>query len=38
MNEPQILKETQISKDTKIMNEPRILKERHISKQTKIMK
>ena len=31
MNEPQILREIQISKETKIMNEPQILKEDHIS-------
>ena len=34
MNEPKILKQTQISKETKIMNEPQILKEQQISKQT----
>ena len=37
MNEPRILKETQISKQSQIMNETQILKEHHISKQTQIM-
>ena len=38
MNEPQILKEHQISKQTQIMNESQFLKERKISKQTKNFK
>ena len=32
MNEPQILKQDQISDDTKITNEPQILKEHQIEK------
>ena len=38
MNEPQNLKEHQISKQTQIMNESQFLKERKISKQTKNFK
>jgi hypothetical protein len=34
MNEPQILKERQISKQIQIKNEPQILKEGQISKET----
>jgi hypothetical protein len=34
MNEPQILKESHISKETQTMNEPQIVKEPQISKET----
>ena len=34
MNKPQILKETQISKETQNMIEPKILKEDQISNET----
>ena len=33
MNEPQILKEHQISKETQITNKPQILKDHQISKK-----
>ena len=36
MNEPQILKEHQISNKTQITNEPQILKEHQISKEPQI--
>ena len=36
MNDPQILKEDQISNQTQITNEPQIWKERKISKETQI--
>ena len=36
MNEPQILKEQHISKQTEITNEPQFLKDEHISNETQI--
>ena len=36
MNEPQILKESQIFNETQITNEPQILKQHKISKETQI--
>ena len=36
MNEPQILRQDQISNDSQITNEPHILKEHQISKETQI--
>ena len=36
MNEPQILKETQTSKETQSTNEPKILQDDQISNETQI--
>ena len=36
MNEPKILKEQQISKETQTINEPQILKEHQISKENQL--